>query len=1564
MAPKIKILFLGANPSNTTRLRLDREVREIADRLRGSRQGDRFEVVQEWAVRVSDLQAVLLRHEPQFVHFSGHGTNSAQGRTPSSTTQASREMLPVESPNSDGEILVENEQGQSVPIATSALARLFGLVGGVRCVLLNACYSATQADAIAEHVEVVIGMRRSIGDEAAILFSWSYYQALGYGKPIARAFDLGVNQLEIHGYDDHDVPQLLHRKRVAPVSSPPPPEGDESEAFFQRVERIARLRNPSSTIRHKDVPSPFAGFLEIETYHDGFSRLHIVGALNTALTEKTAESFRQIDGRWRQREPALRSTLVHVGPVAPVELRAKFAHLGIEIRTFDSYQGIFDLQPYIEWQRRELDKNQSYATQFYVDQPGWVKVAGARERISTENALQTMLELLNASEHRRFLLVLGEFGAGKTFLLRELSRHLVRSNHTLVPVLLEMSKLEKQHSLTELLGAHFARAGIPGYDFKAFNFLLGEGRIALLFDGFDELADKVTYESATQHLETVLAAVHGQAKVVLSSRRQHFLTDGSIHKAVEREFARRAENAVHGGYRLIMLEPFGEPQIRRYLRNVLNDEPAAEARYKLLDEVKDLIGLSHNPRMLSFIADIPEDSLREAKRQWGEITAAKLYELLVKRWLDFEYDRSRNQGTSRRMSRTTLLRGVEALALFMWRNRLQGVDTRQIHEGIAQTLETLDEGRADPDAVTHRFGSASLLQRDGDGLFSFVHQSVMEWLVAKQAAGEVLRGDAPRCLVANEMSMLMADFFAAMTGRDLVVAWARKKLADAGEPILRKNATLVLTRLGERLKEVNFEGEDLRGRDFSGADWRGANLCWADLRGATLRGSDLRGASLIGANLAHADLRDAKLTRAETAEADFAFVQAKDADFSHAVSFDPKRFRGANLLNAKGIPDEHEQQLMAVGAAPVTIWRVEPMYPAYSPCRSMAWSPTGTILALGHTDGRIRLLDGFSGRVLRILSGHLGGIRWLAFSPNDQILASCSEDKTIRLWEIGTGRKIPLIIGHDAAVHCIVFSSNGEVLASGTDDRTVRLWHVTTGRRMRISERYTGPISALAFSPNGSTIAVGTNQGQVDLWNISENRTRTFSLDGQTVQSVAFSADGQQCAAYSASALARVIDLASDRIRPIENIDGLPFRVSFSASGIPIAIGQADEGSPQWQLATNRSLHALRADAQQIYEAAFDEKSVETVPRFHEGVSTSALRRSLREYEGRPASITGVAFSPDGLTLAASSDDKVARLWKLTGQSTPRALVGHVRGLRRVAFFPDGETLATASLDKTIRLWNVRTQETFCVLEGHTDAVQSIAVSPDGQTLVSGSQDKTVRAWDITGGVDRVFRGHTMIVHDVAFSPDSRIVASASHDKTVRLWEFDTGATNGLLKSHASAVTSVVFSPDGRMLATGSTNGSGDLWDVGTKKPIHSFDGHLGAIRCVAFSPNGRWVATGSSDMTVRLWSVARGHTLRSFEGHTAGVVSVAFSPNGRTIATGSADNTVRLWDAETAQCHAILLAAPEGWVAFTPDGHYKFGGNIAGSFWHLAGLCRFEPGEVDELLHLRIPDDTPLVPG
>jgi hypothetical protein len=186
----VRILFLAANPSSTPPLRLDQEIRAIDQALRQASYRDQFDLQQHWAVRASDLQAVLLRHQPQIVHFSGAGGDA-------------------------GQLVLEDDYGAAQPVSTGALGRLFEILAGdVRCVLLNACFSLPQAQAIAGHVDCVIGVAAEIGDAAAGRFSAAFYQALAYGRDVQAAFELGCNQIDLASLSG-EKPALLALRRPA-----------------------------------------------------------------------------------------------------------------------------------------------------------------------------------------------------------------------------------------------------------------------------------------------------------------------------------------------------------------------------------------------------------------------------------------------------------------------------------------------------------------------------------------------------------------------------------------------------------------------------------------------------------------------------------------------------------------------------------------------------------------------------------------------------------------------------------------------------------------------------------------------------------------------------------------------------------------------------------------------------------------------------------------------------------------------------------------------------------------------------------------------------------------------------------------------------------------------------------------------------------------------------------------------------------------------------------------------------------------------------------------------------
>ncbi len=168
-ASVVILLFLAANSPDTRRLRLDQEARRVDAALRQGRHAGRFHLAQQWAGRGEDLLDALPRHRPAIVHFAGHG-------------------------DAGGQLYLEDAVGRAAAVTPGALASLVGAAGGVRCVVLNACWTDVLADALLRVSACVVGMTATVGDTAAIAFAAGFYRALANGESIAAAVSAGRAQ--------------------------------------------------------------------------------------------------------------------------------------------------------------------------------------------------------------------------------------------------------------------------------------------------------------------------------------------------------------------------------------------------------------------------------------------------------------------------------------------------------------------------------------------------------------------------------------------------------------------------------------------------------------------------------------------------------------------------------------------------------------------------------------------------------------------------------------------------------------------------------------------------------------------------------------------------------------------------------------------------------------------------------------------------------------------------------------------------------------------------------------------------------------------------------------------------------------------------------------------------------------------------------------------------------------------------------------------------------------------------------------------------------------------------
>ncbi len=281
--------------------------------------------------------------------------------------------------------------------------------------------------------------------------------------------------------------------------------------------------------------------------------------------------------------------------------------------------------------------------------------------------------------------------------------------------------------------------------------------------------------------------------------------------------------------------------------------------------------------------------------------------------------------------------------------------------------------------------------------------------------------------------------------------------------------------------------------------------------------------------------------------------------------------------------------------------------------------------------------------------------------------------------------------------------------------------------------------------------------------------------------------------------------------------------------------------------------------------------------------------------EAKRGWISQVVWSPNGKLIAASGAGGVV-VYRGSLSAPPVFIKGHSGPVKGLAFAPNGTTLATASADTTVKVWDLRavspTMQPMTVFEDHTDAVEKVLFAANG-LVISCSVDGTIRV-EVRGERRRVLGGHTDEVNAIAIQ--GRTLASGGHDKTVRLWDWTTGEAIAALEGHADWVRKLAFNGD--HLLSASRDGTVRVWNIGARETVGAY-AHRGDVRALAVDASGEIVATSSIDGAIQLWAFEDGAHLGTLEDHTMPVLTLAFHPQNALLASGGGDNRMVVWGVE-----------------------------------------------------------------
>ncbi|MCX7837899.1 MAG: TIR domain-containing protein, partial [Anaerolineae bacterium] len=661
---------------------------------------------------------------------------------------------------------------------------------------------------------------------------------------------------------------------------------------------------------------------------------------------------------------------------------------------------------------RELVPLDSYADGLIREFEEWMRTTWngedwfIRPDVQTDITYETRPALTHLSKwlgdnRTNLLVVLGDLGTGKSTLVRFLAYHLAKSfradplRHP-APVLIPLREVRKEISLEGIVISHFARRGLPAINFPRLEHLVRLGKIIILFDAFDEMADRVRWDVTKSNFTELRRAAEDQGKVILTCRTHYFkdrteqvklIGEGPRLSEIETELYRELRQ--QSGAEVVYLQEFDDAKIQAYLRKARPH--TAQEDWSKIQNIYNLRDLATRPLLLDMIVkSLP-------KLQAGQsINAASLYTVYTNIWIE------REEAKGRLLDKTTKARLMLELAWRMWNEEKSEIHYRDLVPFV-QALQQdriveLDDEEAED--IAREMQGATFLKRDDKGNFAFMHRSFMEYFLARRIYETIADGHPPTVVGMSRATLLQTMlntrrfdrkviyFLALLDEKDQLREPLQQILVNPYTPNVSENALQILywsarIRAGmeEEVKDRQALHDVLRERIPSGVQLAGANLQEMVLEGAFLHRANLSGADLTQVNFNHANLQQVNFHNAKLVNVRAEEITAKQCDFRAAdltgLTCPQARWFNCDFTAALVQPATFAtaQLEQSVGLVLPVKFRREDLQAivqrgASSGVNCVCYSPDGKLIASAGDDAIIRIYRAEDGKLVRTLEGH------------------------------------------------------------------------------------------------------------------------------------------------------------------------------------------------------------------------------------------------------------------------------------------------------------------------------------------------------------------------------------------------------------------------------------------------------------------------------------------------------------------------------------------------------------------------------------------------------------------
>ncbi|MBS2000238.1 MAG: caspase family protein [Cyanobacteria bacterium SZAS LIN-5] len=625
-----------------------------------------------------------------------------------------------------------------------------------------------------------------------------------------------------------------------------------------------------------------------------------------------------------------------------------------------------------------------------------------------------------------------------------------------------------------------------------------------------------------------------------------------------------------------------------------------------------------------------------------------------------------------------------------------------------------------------------------------------------------------------------------------------------------------------------------------------------------------------------------------------------------------------------------------------------------------AFSPDSKLIATGGRDNAIRIWETKTGRLIRTLSGHRDPVISIAFNDDGSQLVSGGMDDLVITWNLTDGKPIRKYIntfdstwrekfGYNA-VEQVAFAPDKSIFARYTDASLIS-WMPSAEQIPPLMKGLTVTEDILPMKMHKTQ--GGRTDGSRHGNTLKPVEARLFlqTFDGQ-FPTASFASD-VRCMALTIPAKHMMICNAfsregSSKDWTLKNIEALHPPIAYGY-GKPMAAIEIDSKLYLFDMTTGQKTKLLELPKSAQTEQISASKNADQKPA---DLEVSALRERTQVNRVDGINRFSCAFSPDDSHIVvsdclAADGGRSATIFNTTSGTVEARIAGHTEAIRSVSYSPDGKSIATTSEDKTVKLWNATTGALQARLGHPNNAVNVVVISPDSSQIIAGSENGSLYFWK--PGQDsqpQRIQIDTDSINCLRLSADGKKLASGSNNGNLHITEmmdrknhpgnlktinsigavaFGDGTQRvivGTNKEHCASIfdinsgkkvseqflpgigDNVTISSNGTRTALGDGLGAILIYDNYTKKivrkiqafqPYYLNDAADIYLWAVAFSNDGKLIAASDDLGNAKIWEVDSGKLVQTIDKQDDAITALSFSSTNTRIALGTSGGDIKI---------------------------------------------------------------------